>query len=523
MNSNVFLLFGKMALQHPERLAVVYQGREISYRALLDETLAISALIRSLGAKAGDRVMMFSPNAPEYLSVMMGVAHAGCIFAPVNDDFRERELTYIVANAKADLAFIHAGSADDFFRNSSGASDLPAKIILFGEGPAIDHPRIIGHLGAMPKGADLAAPFDCRPETPCLIVYTSGSTAVPKGVLHSHGSTGYAMTTYASMWDYRLGDHGVVTPPMSWVFGLLLTSAAMLTVGSTIVLLPRFHPVRQLEAIEKFEAKLCFGTMSMYTKMLDVLSRQDFDLSSLRFCMVGGEPCPESAVRPVEARFKRRLSQAWAFSENHPLVAMRAGDTDAPVGSAGRPAPDVAIRLCDPDGKPVEPGLPGEAWVRGPGAMLCYFRNPELTAEKVDRDGWIRTGDLMQQDAAGYITIVGRASDMIIRSGANIAPAEVETALLDCPGIAAACVVGIPDRLSGEATVAYVVRDPDKPAVHAENLLVPLAARLAKYKIPQEYVFVDDLPFTANGKLDRARLKTQAAEMFRRYAAPAGS
>jgi acyl-CoA synthetase (AMP-forming)/AMP-acid ligase II len=160
--------------------------------------------------------------------------------------------------------------------------------------------------------------------------------------------------------------------------------------------------------------------------------------------------------------------------------------------------------------------MPGEAWARGPGAMTCYYGNPELTAEKTNAEGWIRTGDLLVRDGQGYLFVVGRASDMIIRSGANIAPAEVETALLEHPAIAAACVVGIPDRVSGEAIVAFVALRTGAGATR-EEVLEHLSPRVARYKLPQEVVFEANLPITANAKVDRSQLKRLATERFSGY------
>lgn len=507
--NNIYSIFRKSALANPNWPAVIFNGQTTTYGELDVEIAKMSARLRSLGVVPGNRVLMYSPNVPQYYAVYLGCAHAGAVFAPINVAFRVRELAYITQNAKADLAIVHASLYKDFKQLVSGLPDAPRRVVLLGGHTPEADSRVVGVLEDI-AADEVTPPYDCDTRFPSLICYTSGSTSVPKAVLHSHGSTSYSARTYAEVWRHCRQDCGVVVPPLSWIFGISTTSMGMFAAGSTVILLPRFHPERALEAIESHQATLFFGTTSMYTKMLDVLRHRDFDLSSLRFCMIGGEPCPESAVRPVEQRFGRRLIQAWALTENHPFAAMDANDVNAPRGTAGKVAPGGELRLLDPSGNEVPDGTPGEAYVRGPGAMLCYYREPELTAEKVTHDGWIRTGDLVMRDKDGYLFVVGRVSDMIIRSGANIAPAEVETVLLDHPGIGAACVVGTPDPVSGEAIVAYVVPIAGMN-VSRDALLEHLRGNLAQYKVPQAIVFRNELPTNMSGKLDRAALKTMAA------------
>jgi long-chain acyl-CoA synthetase len=483
----------------------------------MERVRKVAGIIGDLGVRAGDRVLIFSPNAPDYEAAFLGCCQAGAIAAPVNEAFRRKELHHIASNSKADVAFVHASRLEVFRSNIDDSPDAPTRIVVFGNTePVAADDKIVGALDDLVPSIVPGDAAHCEADTPCLIVYTSGSTADPKAVLHSHGSVGYQIATYPRIWDYRPDDIACVSPPMSWVSGLIMTTGAILATGGTVALLRRFHPEHVLDTIEKHRATQFFGTMSMYTKILDVLRHRTADLSSLRFCMNGGEPCPESLVKPAEARLGLRLIQAWAFSENHPLVAMRAHDIDAPRATAGKTAPGAEIRICDPDGNEVPDGMPGEAWARGPGAMTCYYGNPELTAEKTNAEGWIRTGDLLVRDGQGYLFVVGRASDMIIRSGANIAPAEVETALLEHPAIAAACVVGIPDRVSGEAIVAFVALRTGAGATR-EEVLEHLSPRVARYKLPQEVVFEANLPITANAKVDRTQLKRLAAERFSGY------
>ncbi|GIK82667.1 MAG: long-chain-fatty-acid--CoA ligase [Alphaproteobacteria bacterium] len=520
MNANIFLLFEKPARAAPDQIAFLYEERTITYGRQLAETLNVAALLGSLGVRTGDRVLVFSPNCPEYIAIFMACAHVGAVIAPVNEAFRRRELHHIADNSRARLAFVHADLLEVFLVNIADSPFAPSKVIVIGEADPSADGRILGSYAALAVPAEPGGPSPVAADAPCQIVYTSGSTSEPKAVLHTHGGVGYAVRTYIDVWDYRVTDTAVVCPPMSWVSGLVMTTASLLAAGATVALLRRFHPERVLEAIEVHRGTMFFGTMSMYTKMLDVLQRRDFDISSVRFWMNGGEPCPEGQVLPVEARLGRRLCQAWAFSECHPLVVMRPTDFEAPRATAGRPVPGAQIRLLDQHGKEVPDGVPGEAWVRSPGAMVCYHGNPALTAEKIDPEGWIRTGDLLTRDRNGFLFVVGRASDMIIRSGANIAPAEVESALLEHEAITSACVVGIPDRISGEAIIAFV-QPACGTAIDAAKIMEHLAPRLARYKLPQEIIVCDEFPMNSNGKTDRLALKQRAATQLEGYPKPA--
>lgn len=517
MNSNIFLTIEKSAVATPDRTAFLYEGQRISYCEFLQRVRHTAGVLNALGVRRGDRVIIFSPNAPDYEAAFLACCCQGAVAAPVNEAFRQKELHHIAANSRAEIAFVHASRLEVFRDNIDDSPHAPSRIVVIGNSePVAADGKVVGDLDTLALNTPQADPCECGPDDPCLIVYTSGSTAAPKSVLHTHASVGYQIATYPDIWDYRPDDIACVSPPMSWVSGLIMTTASLLASGCTVALLRRFHPEEVLDVIERHRATMFFGTMSMYTKIVDVLRRRPADLSSLRFCMNGGEPCPESLVKPAEARIGLRLIQAWAFSENHPLVAMRAGDIDAPRATAGQPAPGAEIRLLDPEGNEVPDGTPGEAWVRGPGAMTCYYGDPELTAEKMDPQGWIRTGDLLVRDGQGYLFVVGRVSDMIIRSGANIAPAEVETALLEHPDISAACVVGTADRISGEAIVAYVAPRPGV-ALTVQEVIGHLAPRVARYKLPQEVVFRESLPVTSNAKVDRSALKKEAAATFADY------
>jgi long-chain acyl-CoA synthetase len=280
---------------------------------------------------------------------------------------------------------------------------------------------------------------------------------------------------------------------------------SMLASGSTVILLERFHPELVLKAIEHHRATAIWGTMSMYTKLLECFKRQGGDLSSLRVVSNGGEPAPTSVIEEFETCTGLRLLASYSTSETRPILVERPGSPRPPLDCDGMLAPGAEIFLEDSEGNEVPVGTPGHALLRSPGNMTEYYREPELTAERISGDGWIRTGDIIRRDDEGHYYVVGRQTEMIIRSGVNIAPAEVESALMAHPGVLEAAVVGIPDPRSGEAVCAYVIRT-DGATVTEEELRAAVAGQLAAVKVPGVIEFRQSLPRTPTGKLDRRSL-----------------
>jgi long-chain acyl-CoA synthetase len=493
-----------------DRPAVVFGNRTITYGELMSAARRVSARLLSLGTKPGDRVLLYSPNCPEYLPLYLGCAYVGAIFAPVNTAFRAREMAYVLDNARADVAFVHADVLEQFQALSVDARGVPQQIIQFGASCAEN--GFDTFLNGDSLGADPTAAFDCPPDHGALLCYTSGTTSTPKPVLHSHNSEIFAAQGYVAAWRMERSDRGVVALPLAWIYGLSSASLALLAARATVVLMTHFNPERALEKIQETRATVFFGSMSMYVKMLDVLARRDFDLSSLRLCTNGAEPCPDASVKAFEKRAGIRLTGSYALSEVRPVLTQDPLDATAPPGTCGRLVPGAAVRLLDASGREVPSGASGEAFIRCPGMLTSYFREPNITAERLGSDGWLRTGDLLTRDENGYFFVVGRIGDMIIRSGVNIAPAEIEAALLEHAHISQAVVLGVPDPASGQAIMAFVV--PSAAAVlDEERLKEHLGARLAQYKMPQRFVMRQDLPTNASGKLDRAALKAVALQL----------
>jgi long-chain acyl-CoA synthetase len=511
---NLFDLIQSSVEYGPDRPAILFYGCSISYRELISAARRVSATLRDQGVQTGDRVLMYAPNSPEYLAVYLGCAHAGAVFVPVNTAFRARELEYVLSNAQPQVVFIEAGVLEQFREQSAGAEHTPSRVISFAGASTTTTRQGFGDFLKILNTADENTPaVNCQPDQAALICYTSGSTASPKPVVHSHASEIFGATGLSNAWRMGRGDRGLVALPLAWMYGLSSGSLALLTGGATVVLLTHFNPERVLETVQAQRATHFFGSMSMYTKMLDVLLRRQFDLTSLRVCINGAEPCPDASVKAFEARAGVKLTAAYALSEARPVLTTDPLDADHPDGSCGRLVAGVSIRLLGPDGHEVEEGAAGEAFIRCPGMLTAYYQEPSLTQERIDPQGWLKTGDLLSRDANGYYFVVGRTGEMIIRSGVNIAPAEIEQALLEYGGISQVVVVGAPDTTSGQCVVAFVVPSTDEHLDEA-RLREFLSTRIAQSKVPQRIFLRNDFPAGVSGKIDRALLKALAEQLM---------
>jgi long-chain acyl-CoA synthetase len=507
---NLFDLLQAAVELGTERAAVTFGNRTITYGQLITAARRVSAQLRACGVEAGDRVLMYAPNCPEYFPIYLGCAHLGAVFAPVNTAFRAREMGYVLDNARPELAFVHQDVVEQFRAASANAQGVPRQVLEFSSDSLSDAFR--NFLGDVALQDANQPALDCAAEHGALLCYTSGTTSMPKPVLHSHSSEIYAAKGYIGAWRMERSDRGLVTLPLAWIYGLSSAGLALLAAGATVVLMDRFHPERTLEKVQEARATAFFGSMSMYVKMLDVLNRRDFDLSSLRLCTNGAEPCPDASVQAFQQRTGIRLTASYALSEVRPVLSEDPLSAAAATSGCGQLVAGAAIRLLDERGQEVPEGAIGEAYIRCPGMLTSYYREPELTEKRLATGGWLKSGDLLRRDETGCYFMVGRIGDMIIRSGVNIAPAEIEAALLENAQISQAAVLGVPDPVSGQAIIAFVVMASGK-SVSEEHLQAQLSSRIAQYKMPQHFIVRQDLPTNASGKLDRSSLAA-AAQQF---------
>lgn len=498
----------KLVLAHAhldgDRIAVRMGRESLTYQQLAAESERVAAGLRELGVRRGDRVMMFSENNIEYLVSYIAIARLGAIFTPVHSSFQADELEYALANSTPRAVIAQPPLWARLER--CGSEQLPPIRIVLGS--AVGDVVTFDWLG---RGASVSVGFeDMDANDPALICYTSGTTDKPHPVTRSHGHEIWNAQTYADICDYRSDDRALVTMPLSWVWGLSTSCQALLSAGATVVLHTEFDADSVLDEIQESGITLFAGTMSMFTAMLGALNDRTRDLSSLRHLYRGGELLNNEVAKQIETRTGLRLHDAYATTEAAPILAVDpVRDPNPSAGTAGRLVPGARIRLVDEHGADVPRGEVGEAWLGGRGLMLGYWNEPELTADRVTVDGWFRSGDLLVEDENGYYFVVGRTADVIIRNGAKIAPAEVESALTSLPGVRDSVAVGVPDEEFGENIVAFVLLDPGC-IVSVDDVYAQLSDRIARFKLPSDIHFVDELPLRRNEKRDRRSLRQYA-------------
>lgn len=497
-----------LALRHADTLgdktAIRMDADSLTYAELARDSERVARGLRDLGVAAGDRVVIFAENRVEYLVAYIATARLGAIFTPIHASFQSHELDFVMSNA-APTVIIAQQHLWERLNRSGAAFPGAHKVVL---GPATDDLLSFDDLGqdsTVPVGT-----VDCDAGTPALICYTSGTTARPNPVTRAHGHEIWNAETYADVWDYRTEDLALVTLPLSWVWGLSTLCAALLSVGATIVLHREFDSVTTLEEIQESGITLFAGTMSMFVAIHAALQERSYDLTSLRRVYRGGEPLNDEIVRALEVRLGLRLIDAYATTEAAPVIAVDpVRDVNPPAGTAGRLVPGAEIKIVDADGRDVERGEVGEAWLGGKGIMLGYWNAPDLTAARLTKDGWFKSGDYFVEGVDGYYFVVGRSSDVIIRNGAKIAPAEVESALTGLIGVQDAVIVGVPDEEFGELIVAYLVPEPGC-VVTVDGIYDQLSDQIARFKLPSHIYFVDEIPTRRNQKRDRAAVRRHA-------------
>ncbi len=490
-----------VAAIRPSATAVIDEGRHTSYRELIEEVDKHAGRLVEAGLQPGDRVALVAENSSRFLIAAFAVWAAGGVLATIYPSTGKEDLRYTLDNA--DPALVLADRNTSSAVRAAAAEDLPVALIDGVHGPV---PSV--RTATMPNPAQLREPL-------FLICYSSGTTSRPKAIMLSQAALYNGARTYADVWRLSSADRTVVCLPMAWLYGLCSTSMATLLVGGTVIALRRARPDLLVDAIERHRATFLPGVTTIFAKLVDFLERwaDRPDFSSLRLAVSGGEPRNETAFQRFAELAGPPVFDTFCASECFPLITYDPVTTPRPVpGSAGKLVPRSELRIVDSAGHDVPAGQVGEAFSRGPGLMLGYWRDAGESAKVLTSDGWYRTKDLVRMDDDGFVYVVGRLSEMIIRGGSNVSPAEVERALREYPGIRNACVVGLPDPIYGQAVAAAVVLE-DGVSFDPDGIRRDLGDRLAAYKVPTQLVLLDRLPAKATtSKVDRHAVAALIAE-----------
>ncbi len=503
------------ARDRPGHAALVFNGKPISYAELNGAANKIANGLAALGIGPGDVVALSCPNLPYFPMVYYGALKCGATILPINVLLTPDEVAYILNDAGAKALFCFEGTADlplgQVGYAAFGRADDCAHFFMITADPTAPSPiegtQTLGAmLGTQSAGFDTVQRAG---DDVAVVLYTSGTTGHPKGAELTHTNIVLNAVVSYDLVDSGTEDVLLLTLPMFHVFGQVVLMVATLMRGGTLVLIPRFDPGVVLKTIQDQGCTIFAGVPTMYWAMVHHPT-DDLDLdkitSNLRICASGGASLPVEVLRDFEAKFEVPILEGYGLSETSPVVAFNHGHRARKPGSVGTPVWGVEVRVVDDNDRDVAVGEPGEVIVRGHCVMKGYLNKPEET-EQAFRDGWFHTGDIGQLDEDGYLFIVDRLKDMIIRGGFNVYPREIEEVLVQHPDVSLAAAIGVPHDQYGEEVKAFVVAKPNHQ-IDPDALIAWSKEHLAAYKYPRLIEVRESLPMNATGKILKKELRT---------------
>ena len=506
--------FDRIVGLYPDRDAVVVCHQDVrwTYAEFGARVDRVARALVGIGLQPGDRMGIWAPNCAEWLLVQYASAKAGVILVNVNPAYRTSELEFVL-NQSGCRVLISARafkSSDYVAMVREVAPRCPAleRTVFLDSG---DWEELLAA-----GDAELSLPAGLQFDDPINIQYTSGTTGFPKGATLTHHNILNNGFFIGETCRYTPEDRVCIPVPFYHCFGMVLGNLACTTHAACIVIpAPSFEPHATLEAVQSERCTSLYGVPTMFIAELDLPEFDEFDLTSLRTGIMAGSPCPVEVMRNVIDRMHMaEVTICYGMTETSPVSTQTSADDDVDrrTSTVGRVHPHVEIKIIDPaSGECVERDVPGELLTRGYSVMLGYWNDPEQTAEAIDAAGWMHTGDLATMDRDGYVNIVGRSKDMIIRGGENVYPREIEEFLYTHPAIRDVQVVGIPDERYGEEIAALVIaREPG--TIDAEDVREFCRGKIAHYKIPRHVIPIDEFPMTVTGKIQKFKLREQAIE-----------
>jgi long-chain acyl-CoA synthetase len=497
----------RAAARDPDKTALVCGSRSLTYGELDELSGRLARALAARGVGSGDRVSILAQNRWEWVVAYHGVLKAGAVVNPLNVMLTDEEVAYIAGDCSTRVVFTSSQRVAGMLEL---AQDLPTldHVVSFDDPPA----GALGFQQLLDEDGQDVPPLQVDPSTLCTIAYTSGTTGRPKGAMQSHQAVLLNCALTATMHVRTAADTVVTALPAPHVYGNVVINSTFLA-GGTVVLMERFDPAEALGLIDLHRATLFEGVPAMYGVMLASPEIASVDLSSLTRSTVGGQTIALSVVREWEQRTGAPLIELWGMTELAGLGTTHALYAPRVPGSIGVSLPGIELRVADLENssQTAPPHVAGELLVRGPLLTLGYYGNDKATAELIDVDGWLHTGDVAYADEQGHHFVVDRLKDLIITGGYNVYPAEIERVAAAHPAVALVAVGPMKDPVKGELARAYVVLRPGSQ-LSEQELIDFCRPHLAAYKLPRSVRFVDDLPKTSTGKIMRRALGTLDAE-----------
>jgi len=510
----------------PQRNAILDpSGTTLTYEQLDKKVDELARGMLELGVAKGDKIGLWMPNVPEWVVAYYAIARIGAVMVPMNTRYKTHEVEYILNNSEATTLF-----AVDAF---AGIDYLSMIGEIRGNLPNLKHVIVVGEPGQdmhsldsiVEQGANLLddgklaqREESCDPMDNVFILYTSGTTGNPKGAMLSHHNIAKNAEQVTEVLHTADPDVFLLGVPFFHCFGCVMGIAGAITWGAAMVPMQIFKPVEALELVERFGVSVLYGVPTMFVLELEEYRKgkadgTSYDVSTLRTGIMAGAPCPVEVMRGVMEDMHCNVSIAYGLTEASPVITMTRFDDSVAlrVETVGRALDGIEVKIADEDRNPLATGEMGELACRGYNVMMGYYKMPDKTAESIDADGWLYSGDLATVDKDGYVQIVGRKKDMLICGGFNVYPAEIEEYLFTHPKVQNVSVIGMPDKVMGEVAVAYIIPR-EGQVIDPQEIVDFCVGEIANFKVPRYVQMIDELPMTQSGKIQKFRLREIAKE-----------
>ncbi len=497
---NVSNIIEQHVAENPEKTAIIFGDRRISYGELDRLIKRVAGGLRAMGYTQGDVVSLFLPSLPELVISYLGTVRAGLMVNVVNAMLKEQEVAYILKDCATKGLIVDQNRLPIVEAIQADIESL-SDIIVLGDSGSNDHPSFESLLES---GSDAFEPADLKDDDLCHLMYTSGTTGWPKGVMATHLNVWHNATNFGKV-HFDPTDTIMVATPIFHCWGLVNGTFGMLSRGGTIITVERFYPTEAIDEIEKFRPTIFQGVPPMFNLLLRHPDLDSRDISSVVFCLSAATKMPENLIRQVEEHLNWRYAEAWGLTEVS-CVGTTAPYTQTRIGSCGKGMDDAEIKVVDEKGQTLPTGEQGELCIRGTCVTDGYLNKPDATKAAFDAEGWFHSGDVAYIDSDGFAFIVDRKKDMINVGGEKVFPSEVEDMLLMHPKIKDLVIVGIPDDLKGEAPKAFIQLKEDESATETE-IREYCKTQMAPYKVPVAVEFIEEVPRAASGKALRRVLR----------------